>query len=100
MTGLIMEAIADYEANICMEFVERTTEQSYLHFMDDGSTGCWSYVGRRSEGVNDVGIAKLPFAQYLCNAILMTCPYRNVSTDGDIFVARSSHRQLNPIAND
>lgn len=56
MTTLIEEVIVDYEANICMEFVERTTEQSYIHFIDDGNGGCWSYVGRRVEGVNYVGI--------------------------------------------
>lgn len=59
MRTLIEEAIVDYEANICMEFVERTTEQRYLHFIDDGSGGCWSYIGRRADGVNYVGISKL-----------------------------------------
>lgn len=54
MRSLINEAIADYEANICMDFVERTTEESYIYFMDNGGGGCWSYVGRRYDGINYV----------------------------------------------
>lgn len=59
MRSLIEESIADYESNLCIEFFERIEEPSYLHFMDNGIGGCWSYVGRRVDGVNYVGIAKL-----------------------------------------
>jgi len=42
----INEAIADYTANTCIEWVERTNEADYIEIIKDG--GCWSYVGRWS----------------------------------------------------
>jgi len=41
---VIRQAIADYSANTCLEFVERNGESDYVEFVKEG--GCWSYVGR------------------------------------------------------
>jgi len=43
--NVVRQAIADYSANTCIQFVERNGERDYIEFIKNG--GCWSYVGRR-----------------------------------------------------
>ncbi|XP_046457182.1 hatching enzyme 1.2-like [Daphnia pulex] len=42
----LMEAFAIYEANSCIRFVQRTTEEYYVSVEKTGG-GCYSYIGRR-----------------------------------------------------
>nr|XP_039269017.1 astacin-like [Styela clava] len=51
-------AIADFHANTCIRFVQRVNEEKYIRFMNGGSGSCWSYVGVRSNGINDVSIGR------------------------------------------
>lgn len=78
MRIVIDAAITDYESNICVEFVERTTESRYLHFMDNGNGGCWSYVGRRLNDVNYVSITNCMDANIIYSNILSHAAMENV----------------------
>ena len=50
----IYDAIAHWEANTKIRFVQRTNQSDYLRFFDGG--GCWSYIGKIG-GRQDVSIA-------------------------------------------
>ncbi|XP_039269008.2 meprin A subunit beta-like isoform X1 [Styela clava] len=50
----IEDAIADYHANTCIQFIPWSGENKYILFFVGG--GCWSYVGVRSSGVNELSI--------------------------------------------
>lgn len=56
----VPDAIAHWEANTNLKFVERTTANqaqyaNWVHFVDEG--GCWSYVGMRGWGQQKISIS-------------------------------------------
>lgn len=50
----VIDAIAHWERNTSLRFVERQDEYSFVRFKP--ATGCWSYVGRQG-GRQDIGLA-------------------------------------------
>lgn len=48
-TSTILGAMQELEQKTCIQFVERTTESSYI-YITSSSSGCWSYVGSYGGG--------------------------------------------------
>lgn len=52
----ILIAINEWNGSSAIQLIPRTTQRDYVHFIDDGSGECWSYVGKRG-GEQEVQLA-------------------------------------------
>ncbi|CAL1266932.1 unnamed protein product [Larinioides sclopetarius] len=53
---MIDEAMEQYHKDTCIRFVPRTNQQNYIHLKKE--QGCWSYVGKISQGAQTVSIGE------------------------------------------
>ena len=83
----VLDAIAAWEANTSLRFVEQTTERDFLQIVSAGATGCSSFVGRqgRAQEVNlSAGCNTGSTIHELGHAIGM--PHEHTRPDRDQFV--------------
>lgn len=59
----LRKAMDEWEKKTCIRFVERTTEKNYVEYIDDGFGKCWSFVGRRGNGKQELSIGNLCFTK-------------------------------------
>ncbi|XP_019635478.1 PREDICTED: zinc metalloproteinase nas-31-like [Branchiostoma belcheri] len=54
--SLIRSAMEEFHQHTCVRFVQRNSEKDYLHIQR--LKGCWSFIGQRHEGAQNVSIGK------------------------------------------
>ncbi|XP_062613170.1 zinc metalloproteinase dpy-31-like [Saccostrea cucullata] len=53
---LIKQAVNIWQQQTCISFVERSSISAPAINFKENAAGCWSYVGKRSSGINDINL--------------------------------------------